>query len=101
MINGLFVGGSVEATVKSDVTEVGILFKSEEVDAPILPKPPTGSKLPDTNVPYVPKPSASINGKLPSMGDLITSLIWTLLGCSILIVFVGVFSLKNIMLKTI
>ncbi|OJG89718.1 hypothetical protein RV15_GL001559 [Enterococcus silesiacus] len=98
MINGLLAGKVVEATVKSDTTEVGIVFKE---GTPSLPKPPIDSKLPDTNMPYIPKPSSGTNGKLPSMGDLITSLIWTLLGCSILIVFVGVLSLKNIMLKTV
>lgn len=98
MINGLLADQVVEATVKSDTTEVGIVFKEGTSS---LSKPPIASKLPDTNMPYIPKPSSDTNGKLPSMGDLITSLIWTLLGCSILIVFVGVLSLKNIMLKTI
>ena len=98
MINGLFVGTTVEATSISNTSEIGIVFKTE---APVLPEPLISPKLPDTYMPALPKTSLGTNGKLPSMGDLITSLIWTLLGFSILIVFVGVFSLKNIMLKTI
>ncbi|ALS36780.1 hypothetical protein ABID30_002024 [Enterococcus rotai] len=93
IVNGLFVGTTAEATIKSEATDVGVMFNNKKVQQPIVPK------LPDTNVPYIPKPSPSFKGNLPSTGDLITSLIWTLLGCAVLIMFVGVFSLKNIMLR--
>ncbi|MFD2307029.1 hypothetical protein [Enterococcus termitis] len=93
IVNGLFVGSTAEATVKSVSTDVGIVFTDDQEQTPIVPK------LPSTPGPYIPKPSPSVKGNLPSMGDLITSLIWTLLGCAVLILFVGIFSLKKIMLR--
>lgn len=92
VVNGLLVGTTAEATSKSEATDVGIAF-TDSLEQPLQPE------LPSTTVPYIPKPSPSIKGNLPSMGALITSLIWTLLGCAVLILFVGIFSLKNIMLK--
>ncbi|MEI5990736.1 hypothetical protein [Enterococcus crotali] len=95
MVGGLLISKPAEAVVKSDLTDVGIVFETDTT-----PEEPF-DKLPDTNVPYIPKPISNANGKLPSMGELVTSLIWTFIGCSILILFVGIFSLRNIMLKIV
>lgn len=81
-----------QATDEIGRTDLGITFAAEPS---ILPKPPI---VKDPIVPIEGIKSKPI-GRLPSTGDLITSLIWTLLGFSLLIVFVGVYSLKNIMLK--
>jgi hypothetical protein len=93
IVNGVFAGTTVEATGKSVTTDVAIVFNDKPDPQPIVPK------LPNPNVPDIPKPSPGYKGNLPSTGDLITSLIWTLLGCAVLIMFVGIFSLKKIMLR--
>ncbi|WYJ96982.1 hypothetical protein DOK67_0001285 [Enterococcus sp. DIV0212c] len=83
--------GTAEAVSKSDTTDLKITFFKSE--APTLKEPIIeGLYLPEGNL------SITHKGKLPSTGDLITSLIWTLIGCSVLIILVGVYSLKNIML---
>ena len=89
---GTLFGDRVEAISKIDQTDLTITFLQGES---LKPEPP-----------IIKEPTLSVGnaqikntGKLPSTGDLITSLIWTLLGFSIIIVFVGVYSLKNIMLK--
>ncbi|MBO0439049.1 hypothetical protein [Candidatus Enterococcus ikei] len=89
---GILYGDKVEAASKMDQTNLSITFLQ---GAPLKPEPPIIKEptllVGDTQI--------KSTGKLPSTGDLITSLIWTLLGFSIIIVFVGVYSLKNIMLK--
>ncbi|WP_375180057.1 hypothetical protein [Enterococcus rotai] len=89
---GALYADKVEAASKADETELGITFLKGENVEPEIPiiKAPT---LPIVDAPI------QRSGKLPSTGDLITSLIWTILGCSIIIIFVGVYSLKNIMLR--
>lgn len=90
---GVVLAGSAETVNASDTTDVTITFFKSEV--PLLQEPINNTlTLPESNL------SATRIGKLPSTGDLITSLIWTLIGCSVLIVLVGVYSLKNIMLTT-
>jgi hypothetical protein len=74
-------------------SEIGISFKSAD---PIKTSPSPIVKEP--LLPIEGNPPKSI-GRLPSTGELITSLIWTLIGCSVFIVFIGVYSLKNIMMK--
>lgn len=89
---GTFYGDKVDAVSKIDQTNLNITFLKDE---PLKPEPPIIKEI------ALPVGDAQIKstGKLPSTGDLITSLIWTLLGFSIIIVFVGVYSLKNIMMK--
>ncbi len=79
----------VEATQSNATTDVMITFSKEEVpiELPPISQPPLLN-----NVAAPP----SSQGKLPSTGDLITSIIWTLLGCSLLIIFIGVYSLKYV-----
>ena len=95
IISVFYFEGSAEAANADDsrstvVNEVGISFFEEDIQ-PITPKLP--SVIPDT--PIMLKPS----GRLPSTGELITSLIWMLTGFSILVVFIGIISLKKMMLK--
>lgn len=76
------------------ITNIGVTFGSHE----------DVNELPSTQFPVLPDEGGVAvphSGNLPSTGDLITSIIWTLLGFSVLIVFIGVFSLKNIILETI
>ena len=79
-----FVAEPAQADVLRENTEVGITFSEKQKDTI---QPP--SKItPNTMKPV---------GKLPSTGELITSVIWILLGTSILIFFVGMISLKAVM----
>ena len=91
MVGELAVGEKVvEAAETTDLTIT--FFKSE---FPMVEEPIKAHlTLPETSL------SATHSGRLPSTGDLISSLIWTLLGCSVLIILIGVYSLKNIMLQT-
>ncbi|MFD1900827.1 hypothetical protein GQR36_14005 [Enterococcus termitis] len=41
IVNGLFVGSTVEATVKSVSTDVGIVFTDDQEQTPIVPKLPS------------------------------------------------------------
>lgn len=89
-VNGLFLSQQAEAAEKMDHTEVGITF-IKEVDStpfPINPNPPIPGEI-----------STAINPKkdLPSMGELLTSVIWLFVGVSLLIVAGGVYSWKKVM----
>ncbi|WP_348921582.1 hypothetical protein [Enterococcus rotai] len=93
LVISVMLMGSAETVNASNTTDLTITFFKNEV--PLLQEPINNTlTLPETNL------SVTRLGKLPSTGDLITSLIWTLTGCSVLIVLVGVYSLKNIMLTT-
>lgn len=96
IVGFICIGGKAEATsVPPDISDrttlnnnVGITFIKEEkpiVEPPIIQKP-IGVTPVD-------------RGKLPSTGELITSLIWMLTGFSLLIVCLGIHSLKRMMLK--
>lgn len=80
----LFCGETTEASARKGETEVGIIFSEKQKE---------GIQPPNK---ITPNPSKPI-GKLPSTGELITSVIWMLLGTSVLIFFVGMISLKAIM----
>lgn len=92
-INGLFFSEKVEAADSISETELGIIFKQEDslVDPPII-DPPILSPIEN---PKIVKPA----GRLPSTGELITSVIWMFVGLSILIVIVGVHSLRRVMIQ--
>lgn len=77
----MFFGNTTEAATQRK-TDIGITFKEIKKDD-IQPPNKVGPIKP--------------TGKLPSTGELITSVIWMLLGTSILIFFVGMISLKTIM----
>lgn len=94
--SALLFGSTSEAAVKLDNTEIGITFlksTGDILEPPISPKP----ILPENDID--PVPQLKNTSKLPSTGDLITSLIWTLLGFSVIIVFIGGLSLKKVMLQ--
>ncbi|EOH96654.1 hypothetical protein UAW_01819 [Enterococcus haemoperoxidus ATCC BAA-382] len=92
MVSCFLYSEKVEAIDKLDsTTDVSITFLKDE-DNLLLPsilQPPLRQGEVTTNS----------HGKLPSTGDLITSVIWVLLGFSLLIVLVGVYCLKSIMAK--
>ena len=96
-VSGLIFNENVEAAEqvgKIGTTEVGIRFqKADTLEDPII-EPPIISPTP-LETPNIVKPG----GRLPSTGELITSLIWIFLGLSILIIFVGVHSLRQVMIK--
>lgn len=81
-VGSLFMGNSATEAVTQRETDVGIAFKKMEKDD-VQPPNNVGTMKP--------------TGKLPSTGELITSVIWMLLGTTILIFFVGMISLKTIM----
>lgn len=87
-LGGLFVSETAVAIEKFDSTSLNISFASQE---PTPPKPPMIEE------PEIPAQNPSRVGKLPSTGDLINSLIYTIIGCSFLLVVVGVLCLRNIM----
>ncbi|MBP2097247.1 hypothetical protein [Enterococcus rivorum] len=94
------VGGSVSVeateslTTLNDPTSVGITLVKDDTVTPPAPKPPVKDDVPLLGTTAeIAKPGR----RLPSTGELITSLIWIILGLSMLIVVVGVFSLRNIM----
>jgi len=74
-------------------TEIGISFKSADPN-----KPSPSPSIKEPTIPIDINPPKSV-GRLPSTGELITSLIWTLIGCAVFIVLIGVYSVKNIMMK--
>ncbi|EOH96675.1 hypothetical protein UAW_01840 [Enterococcus haemoperoxidus ATCC BAA-382] len=84
-----FFGKTVEATQSDATTDVMITLPKEEVplELPPISQPPLLNDVATSPI---------SQGKLPSTGDLITSIIWTLLGCSLLIIFIGVYSLKHV-----
>ncbi|WP_348921153.1 hypothetical protein [Enterococcus rotai] len=84
----LVFGKTTEAATRQEDTNIGITFSSDQKSAI---EPP--SKV-------TPGPPKSI-GKLPSTGELITSVIWMLLGSSVLIFFVGIVSLRAVMSKNV
>ncbi|WP_430602801.1 hypothetical protein IGJ02_000107 [Enterococcus sp. DIV0724b] len=94
IISGMYSGKIAEAKTNFDGTDVGISFTVNDLDKPEQP-----SLIPEEQFPSIPNPKPI--GRLPSTGGLITSLILTLMGFSLLIIFIGVFSLKNIMLGKI
>lgn len=93
IMGGLLFGEKVEAIEQFDTTPLNISFAREE---PTKPKPPI---IDEPTLPGTINPQPYRVGRLPSTGDLITSLIYTIIGFSFLLVVVGVFSLRNIMLK--
>lgn len=91
-INLTFFNEKAEAAEKISDTELNITFDKD--DAVISPPIETPSIIPGEIL--TPVKNA---GRLPSTGELITSVIWILVGLSILIVFIGVHSLKQVMIK--
>ena len=91
-INMAFFNEKAEAAEKSSGTELNITFSEEDVliNSPIE----TPSIIPGEIL----TPAKPV-GRLPSTGELITSVIWMFMGLSILIVFIGVHSLKQVMIK--
>ncbi|EOH96638.1 hypothetical protein UAW_01803 [Enterococcus haemoperoxidus ATCC BAA-382] len=92
--SGLFSGKIAEAKTNFDGTDVGISFTVSDLAEPEQPL-----LIPEEPFPSIPNPKPI--GRLPSTGGLITSLILTLIGFSLLIIFIGVFSLRNIILGKI
>ncbi|WP_086314963.1 hypothetical protein A5821_002519 [Enterococcus sp. 7F3_DIV0205] len=83
---------NVQAMERSDQTNVGISFLKEEMSLnPTKPVVPSSGET----FPLV-KPS----GKLPSTGELVTSVMMTFIGLSLVIIFVGIYSLRRVMISS-
>ena len=75
----------VIAAEKNNETEITIVL--DKSTSPTTPPPIVNPKQPP-----VPKPG----GVLPQLGELLTSFIFLLVGCSLLIIVIGVFNLKKV-----
>lgn len=91
-ISGLIYSSDVEAATKDDQTNVGISFVNGAGEE-------NTTETPTLLVPEEVSPTVKLSGKLPSTGELITSIIWTFLGLSVMIIFVGAYSLKRVIVS--
>lgn len=81
-----------EAVSQEDKSELTINFLKDE--SSVLAPPATQNSLPNTNTEIL-GDTIKPKGKLPSTGDLITSVIWTCTGTFVLIILIGLVSLKK------
>lgn len=92
-----FFGETSKAMEHNDKSDVSITFVGTDKET----LPPPGTKDPFEPQHTFPDVIPSHVGSLPSTGELVTSVIWLLLGLSLFIVCLSVFSFKKIIGQTV